>query len=100
MYCTHYPKEERFRASVNRSHPVGDAEAVTTERMVRPSLGQEGFELFPDRLDDVSLKRGHGARSFYSGSLENSPDDGASMPALHLDAFPIDAASYDRIVSV
>jgi hypothetical protein len=25
---------------------------------------------------------------------ENSPDDGASMPALHVDASPIDGSSY------
>src|SRR5215207_10914001 len=75
-------------------HPVGDAGAVTAERMVRrPSLGQEGFKLLPDGLDDVWFKRGHGACSFYSGSLEDSPNDGASVPALHVDALPIDGSS-------
>src|SRR5215213_465424 len=34
------------------------------------------------------------APSFYSGSLKNSPDDGASVPALHQDALPIGARSY------
>jgi hypothetical protein len=58
------------------------------------SLWQEGFELHPDGLDDVWFQCGHGAYSFCSGSLENSPYDGVSVPALHTEALPIDAASY------
>src|SRR3954447_19696142 len=76
------------------NHPVGDARPVTSERMVRLSLGQEGTELLEDGLDDVWLDGGHGTHSFSrSGSLENSPNDGASVPALHIDALPIDGSS-------
>jgi hypothetical protein len=61
--------------------------------MINLSLWQEGFELLPDGLDDVWFKRGHRAYSFYSGSLENCPNDGASVPALPLEALPIDGSS-------
>jgi hypothetical protein len=66
---------------------------VASERMVGAALGKEGFELLPDGLDEVRWKCGHGACSFRSGSLENSPHDGASVPALHHDALPIDGSS-------
>src|SRR5215208_1020783 len=61
--------------------------------MVGAALGKEGFELLPDGLDEVRFECGHGACSFRSGSLENSPHDGASVPALHHDALPIDGSS-------
>src|SRR5215208_1673755 len=61
--------------------------------MVGAALGKEGFELLPDGLDEVRWECGHGACSFRSGSLENSPHDGASVPALHHDALPIDGSS-------
>jgi hypothetical protein len=42
-------------------HPVGYARAVTTQRVaVRLPFGQQGFEQFPDGLDDVWLDGGHG----------------------------------------
>jgi hypothetical protein len=63
--------------------PLGDAPPVATERMVGLVLGQEGTELLLDGLDEVRFECGHGAYSFCSGSVENSPDDGASVPALH-----------------
>src|SRR5829696_4378317 len=61
--------------------------------MVGAALGKEGFELLPDGLDEVRWECGHGACSFRSGSVENSPNDGASVPALHHDALPIDGSS-------
>jgi hypothetical protein len=68
--------------------PLGDAPPVTTERMVGLVFGQEGTELLEDGLDKVWFECGHGAYSFRSGSLENSPDDGASVPALHYRVSP------------
>src|SRR5215210_976237 len=62
--------------------------------MVRLSLGQEGTKLLEDGLDEVRWECGHGARSFCSGSLEDSPNDGASVSALHVDSLPIDGSSY------
>ncbi len=41
-------------------HPVGDARPVAAERVVRFPLGQQGFELLEDGLDDVWLDGGHG----------------------------------------
>src|SRR5215204_5938889 len=64
--------------------------------MVGAALGKEGFELLPDGLDEVRWECGHGACSFRSGSLENSPHDGASVPALHHDALPIDGSSKEN----
>src|SRR5829696_8204249 len=62
--------------------------------MVGAPLGKEGLELLPeDGLDEVRFECGHGACSFRSGSVENSPNDGASVPALHHDALPIDGSS-------
>ena len=49
--------------------------------MVRFSGGQQGEELLPDGLDDVWWQGGHGACSFCSGSLEDSPNDRASVSA-------------------
>jgi hypothetical protein len=66
---------------------------VAAKRMVRLPSGKEGLELLPDRLNEVGLERGYGARSFRSGSVENCPDDGVYGPALLVDAFPIDASS-------
>src|SRR5215216_4298769 len=68
--------------------------------MVGAALGKEGFELLPDGLDEVRFECGHGACSFRSGSLENSPHDGASVPALHHDALPIDGSSNSRVFGV
>jgi len=61
--------------------------------MVCLPLGQEGTKLLPDGLDDVWLDGGHGTYSFCSGSLEDSPNDGVSVPALHVQAMPIDGRS-------
>ncbi len=74
--------------------PLGDARAVASERMVGAVLGKEGLKLLEDGLDEVRFECGHGAYSFCSGSVENSPNDGASVPALHHDALPIDGTSY------
>jgi hypothetical protein len=54
---------------------------------------EEGFELLPDGLDDVWWESGHRMYSFRSGSVRNSPDDGASVPASHADVPPIDGSS-------
>jgi hypothetical protein len=73
-------------------HPVWDPGFMVTERMVRLSLGQEGTKLLEDELDEVRWECGHGAYSFYSESLEDSPDDGVSVPALHAETLPIDGS--------
>jgi hypothetical protein len=59
-------------------------------------FGKEGFELLPDRLDDVWWESGHGRYSFRSRSVKNSPDDGTSVPASHVDDSPIDGSSKSR----
>src|SRR5918993_4605471 len=61
--------------------------------MVDAALGKENLKLLPDGLDEVRFECGHGAYSFRSGSVKNSPDDGASVPALHTEALPIDGNS-------
>jgi hypothetical protein len=66
---------------------------VATEGMVDLPLGQEGTKLFPNGLDDVWLDGGHETYLFCSGSVRNSPNDRASVPALHMEALPIDASS-------
>jgi hypothetical protein len=38
----------------------------------------------------------HGAYSFYSGSLEDCPDDGVSVPASHTETLPIDGSFKRR----
>ncbi len=73
--------------------PVWDTSPVAAERMVGLVLGQQGLESLEDGLDEVRWERGHGAYSFRSGSVENSPDDGASVPALLTQALPIDGSS-------
>src|SRR5829696_7294251 len=73
--------------------PLWDARTVASERVVGAMLGKEGRKLLPDGLDEVRFECGHGANSFCSGSVENSPNDGASAPALHHDALPIDGSS-------
>jgi hypothetical protein len=45
-------------------------------------------------LDARFRRRSLGMHSFYSGSVRNSPNDGPPMPALHVQAIPIDASSY------
>jgi hypothetical protein len=57
-------------------HPIWDAGLVATERMVRLSFRQKSAKLLEDGLDEVRFECGHGVCSFYSGSLEDSPDDG------------------------
>jgi hypothetical protein len=82
-------------------HPVGDVRAMAAERVVRLPLRQQGRELLPDGLDDVWWQGGHGNPP--SGSLENSPDDGASVPVSHPNAPPIGASSYfifDSIIEI
>src|SRR5215210_3731485 len=74
-------------------HVIGDAGTVTTERMVDLPLRQQGGKLLPDGLDEVRWERGHGHPPS-SGSVENSPDDGASRARLPADALPIRASSY------
>jgi len=64
--------------------------------MVDLVFREEGFELLPDLLDDVWWESGHGRCSFRSGSVRNSPDDGASVPASHVDAPPTDGSSKER----
>src|SRR5918993_2729582 len=54
--------------------------------MVGAALGREGTKLLEDGLDEVRFECGHGACSFRSGSVENSPHDVASVPALRLDS--------------
>jgi hypothetical protein len=56
---------------------------VASERMVGAALGKEGFELLPDGLDEVRFECGNGACSLRSGSVENSPNDGASVCPLY-----------------
>jgi hypothetical protein len=73
--------------------PLGDARAVAAERVVGVVLGKENLKLLPDGLDEVRFECGRGAYSFRSGSVKNSPDDGASVPALHTEALPIDGNS-------
>jgi hypothetical protein len=77
-------------------HPLWDAWFVATERTVRLSLAQEGTKLLEDRLDEIRWECRHGAYSFYSGSLEDCPDDGVSVPALHTETLPIDASFKRR----
>jgi hypothetical protein len=61
---------------------------MTTERMIRFPLGQQGAKLLPDGLDDVWLDGGHRVGSLRSGSLENSPDDGISRARFSYDFDP------------
>ena len=56
---------------------------MASERMVGAALGKEGFELLPDGLDEVRFECGNGACSLRSGSVENSPNDGASVCPLY-----------------
>jgi hypothetical protein len=64
--------------------------------MVRFSLRQEGTKLLEDGLDEIRWECGHAAYSLYSGSLEDSPDDGVSVPALHAEILPIDGSFKSR----
>src|SRR5215203_1691215 len=66
------------------------------ERMVRLSLAQEGTKLLEDWLDEIRWECGHGAYSFYSGSLEDCPDDGVSVPASHTETLPINGSFKRR----
>jgi len=63
--------------------PLGYAQAMASERVIGVALGKEGTELLEDGLDEVRFECGHGACSFRSGSLEDSPHDGASVPVFH-----------------
>jgi hypothetical protein len=56
--------------------------------MIGAALGQQGFELLPDGFDDVWWECGHGANSFRSGSVENSPHDGTSRARFSCDFDP------------
>jgi hypothetical protein len=80
-------------------YPIGDAGAVVAEWMVCPSLGQEGFELLEDGLDDVWLDGGHETCSFDSGTLENSPDDGPSVPTLHVGTLPLSTEALNTKIT-
>jgi hypothetical protein len=46
---------------------------VTAERMVRLTLGQQGFELFPDGLDKVRLECGHEVYAPSSREASDTP---------------------------
>jgi hypothetical protein len=59
---------------------------MATQGVIRLPFGQQGTELLPDGLDDVWWECGHGVCSFCSGSLEDSPDDGASVSAFRVNA--------------
>ena len=76
-------------------HPLWDAWFVAT-RMVRLSLGQEGTKLLEDGLDEIRRECRHGAYSFYSESLEDSPDDGVSVLALQTETLLIDGSFKRR----
>src|SRR5215203_4137288 len=84
--------EDQHLHQLLEDHPVGDARAVAPERMARLPLRYQGRKLLPDGLDEVRWERGHGHPPS-SGSLENSPDDGASRARLPADALPIRASS-------
>ena len=66
---------------------------MTTERMVRLSLGKKSTKLLEDGLDEVRFECGHGVCSFHSGSLEDSPNDGASRARYSFAFVPIDGSS-------
>jgi len=85
--------EDQYLEQFLEDDPLWDARAVAPERMVGLVLGQQGLKLLADGLDEVRFECGHGANSFRSGSVENAPNDGASVPALHHDALPIDGSS-------
>jgi hypothetical protein len=68
---------------------------VATERMACRPFGQQGRQLLPDGLDEVWWESGHGDPTS-SGSVENFPDDGASVPVSHSDALPIGGSSDTR----
>jgi hypothetical protein len=51
-------------------------------------LGKEGTKLLEDGLDEVRFECGHGANSFRSGSVENSPHDGTSRASFSYDFDP------------
>jgi hypothetical protein len=76
-----------------KDNSVGDTPPVAAQRMIGPVFGQEGTKLLEDGLDDVRWECGHGTYSLCSGSARNFPDDGASVPALHTEALPIDGTS-------
>jgi hypothetical protein len=65
-------------------------------RMVRLSLGQEGTKLLEDWLDEIRWECRHGAYSFYSGSLDDSPDDVVSVPASHTETLFIEGSFKRR----
>jgi hypothetical protein len=67
--------------------PLRDARAVASKRMVGAVLGQQGFELLADGLDEVWWQRGHGSTPS-SGSVENTPDDGTTRARFSCDFDP------------
>jgi hypothetical protein len=80
--------EDEYLHQLLEDYPLGDARAVAPERMVRLSLGKEGTKLLEDGLDEVRFECGHGACSFCSGSLEDSPNDGTSRARFSFDLRP------------
>jgi hypothetical protein len=68
--------------------------------MVRLSLGQEGTKLLEEGLDKMGGVRAGGAYPFYSESLEDSPDDGVSGPALHAETPLIDGSSKSWTLAI
>jgi hypothetical protein len=77
-------------------HRVWDAWFVATERTVSLSLGQEGTKLLEDGFDEIRWECRHGAYYFYSGSLDDCPDDGVSAPDLHTETLLFDGSSKRR----
>ena len=73
---------------------AGDGGSRADER-VRISRGQQGSELLPDRLDDVSWDGGHGLAPSL-GSFRHSPDDRASPYLLYMGTLSLlaEALSY------
>jgi hypothetical protein len=55
------PEHQHLNQLLLEDYSVGDARAMTAERVIRlTTLGQQGAELLPDGLDEVRLECGHG----------------------------------------
>jgi len=80
--------EHQYLHELLEDDSLGDARAVTSERMVGAVLGQKGRKLLPVGFDEVRWECWHGAYSFCSGSVENSPHDGTSRARFSCDLDP------------
>jgi hypothetical protein len=79
-------------------HPLWDAGFVATESgwfVCRSLRRAQNCSKMGSQWDKVGVREG-GAYSFYSGSLEDCPDDGVSVPALHAEILPIDGSFKRR----